>query len=61
MTPLVAPQKEVENFMEKSLSTEKDRGSRWRGFGSWLSTAQICLERAPCVRVTEPHATFFSE
>ena len=54
VAPLVAKQ-EVKNFVEKPLSTEKDRGSRWRGFGSKLSAARLFLERAQCARVTEPY------
>ena len=54
VAPFLA-QQEVENFMEKPLSTEKDRGSRRRGFGTKLSAAQLCLEKAQCTRVTEPY------
>ena len=54
VAPLVA-QQEVENVMEKPLSTEKDRGSRWWSFGKKLSAAQLCLESAQCVRVAEPY------
>ena len=54
VAPFLA-QQEVENLMDKPLSTEKDRGSRWRNFGTKLSAAQLRLERAQRARVTEPY------